>query len=367
MKKKILMFVFNDLSLDSRVQRSAQAISNVGKLTVISCGKNQYKPPGYENIELDIKNKSNIIRYFVFVKEIIRYVLGKRKYDVVYAHDYFSALPMLIIKTINKSKKFVYDAHELFIPDQGEKISKRDYFFYTIEKKAIESADLVVSADEQRSNIMEKHYKLKEKPITIRNISILPQSYDNRVSNLDKYKDFFLQKRKTIVYSGVISKDRKIDDLVDVIASMNGKYKLLLIGYGDGVELIKEKIDYYNMNNILYIGKITYSEMSTILSQCDIGFLSYPSNGLNNIYCAPNKLFEYASVGLPMVASYNRNIEEKMKKYEIGVCKKNIKEAIEEVGENLEFYKKKLKLFLSDNSWEKESNILRTKILDLLR
>jgi glycosyltransferase involved in cell wall biosynthesis len=366
MKKEILMFVFNDLSLDSRVQRSAEVLANIDNLTVISYGKNEYKASEYENIELDIKNKSNIIRYFVFVKEIIKHVLGRKKYDLVYAHDFFSALPMLIIKTMNKSNKFVYDGHELFIPEKYKKFSKRDYFFYIMEKQAIKNADLVISADDQRSNIMKEHYKLKEKPITIRNISLLPQKHDNSNLNLNKCNEFFSKEGITIVYSGVISKDRKIDRLVDAVNSINGKYKLLLIGYGDGVESIRTQIDSYEDNNILYLGKIPYSLMSPILKQCDIGFLSYPSNGLNNIYCAPNKIFEYASVDLPMVASYNRNIEEQMRKYDIGVCKQNIKEAIEEVGGNLEFYRKKLRVFLEDNSWEKESNILREQILNLL-
>lgn len=366
MNKEILMFVFNDLSLDSRVRRSAEVVANIDKLTVISCGKSRYKNSKYENIELDINNKSNVFKYFVFVKEITKHVLGRKKYDLVYAHDFFSALPMLIIKILNKSNKFVYDAHELFIPEKDKKFSKRDYFFYTMERQAIKKADLVISADDQRSNIMKEHYKIKNKPIAIRNISLLPQNHNDNNINLNKWNEFFLKKGITIVYAGVISKDRKIDMLVDAVNSTNGKYKLLLIGHGDGVESIKIKIDSYKSSNILYVGKIPYSLMSPILKKCDIGFLSYPSNGLNNIYCAPNKIFEYASVNLPMVASYNPNIEEKMKKYNIGVCKEDIKEAIEEVGENLEFYRKHLSVFLDDNSWEKESDILKEQILNLL-
>ena len=39
-------------------------------------------------------------------------------------------------------------------------------------------------------------------------------------------------------------------------------------------------------------------EIIPLLSRCKLGFVGYPMEGLNNIYCSPNKIYEYPNVEL---------------------------------------------------------------------
>ncbi|HFE9683150.1 TPA: glycosyltransferase [Clostridium perfringens] len=353
MEKNILMIVYNDLNIDSRVQRNAEVLSKLGNLTIIHSGKNKSCDNNYNCISIYSKYKGNIIKYMSFVKNTIRYVNKNKKNNLFYANDFFSALPLIIIKLLKKSDKFVYDAHELYIPEKNKKFSIRDYFFYFMEKFAIKNSDLIICAQDNRAEIMKEHYKLKNKPLVIRNISLLPKKDEYKLDV--QLKEFFENDSIKIVYSGIISKERNLCDVIDSVNLLNKNYKLLIIGYGDGVNEIKDKLSSINNKKILYIGKVEYNNMYSILKKCDIGVISYPTEGLNNLYCAPNKIFEYASVGLPMVSFYNPSIKEEFKKYNIGIAKNNIEDAIIEVSNNINFFKDNLKIFLESNSWEKES------------
>ena len=294
---------------------------------------------------------------------MIRLVKGK-KYDLVYAHDYYTAIPLLLLKRKKIGIKYVYDAHELYIPVKNARFSKRDWFFYYMERKSIKEADLVICAQEDRAIIMKKHYKLKNYPTVIRNISRLANLEDKSIAKsiMIKYQDFFEIDAFTIVYAGVVTNTRKIDRLIEAIVQLGEGYKLLIIGDGDSLELINTKIEELNTDSIISIGSIPYSSLYSVLRICDIGYIYYPTTDLNNIYCAPNKIYEYASVGLPIISNENPTVKKLVDKYEIGLCNDNIKSAIEDIAKNYKYYKEKVLAFDSNVSWENERKRLNTAI-----
>ena len=64
-----------------------------------------------------------------------------------------------------------------------------------------------------------------------------------------------------------------------------------------------------------------------MLKYARIGLLTYVANPieseaiqLNALYCAPNKIFEYAGSALPMVGTNVPGLKEPFEKYNIGVC-----------------------------------------------
>lgn len=357
----ILMFVYNDLNNDARVQKSALALSEYGSLTVISTGKDTFFTDKYDNVVFEPTARKSIFKYLQFVFFVLNYY-REVKYHVVYSHDYFTALPMLIIKLLSRRTKYIYDAHELFIPYKNERITRRERFFYYFEKRAIKSADLVVCAQQQRSEIMKEHFNLSRLPLVIRNITELTKTNIYKNPELDRFMSI---EGITVVYAGVISQDRNIGALIDLLENANN-YKLLVIGDGNDRANINHKVKNINSNRIMCINSVPHSQLYSVLVRCDIGFLSYPLNKLNNQFCAPNKIFEYASAGLAMVSKYNPTIKYELDTYNIGVCDDDILSAIETVSNNLEFYKSKLDNFLRENTWGKEVQKLKDEIEGIL-
>ena len=54
---------------------------------------------------------------------------------------------------------------------------------------------------------------------------------------------------------------------------------------------------------IVVLPPVPYKEVVPYTASADIGILLYRNDCRNNYYCAPNKLFEYMMMGLPMIAA----------------------------------------------------------------
>ena len=360
--KTMLMIVYNDIDQDARVQRAVSALSDSYDITVLSYGYGPCDLNGIKVIKFNLDKKTNVQKYFQYIFYVLKY-LNKKEFDIFYAHDFYGALPLLFNKIKKSAKKYVYDAHELYIPVEGERFSKRDRFFYFFEKRAIKKANLVICAQEKRSEIMKEHFDLKIAPTVIKNISYFPNASSSIPDAiLKKCKEFFEIDAITIVYAGAISQERRIDALVDAVNELGLKYKLLIVGSGNHYELIKHKINLTCNHNILMIPSVPYINLAFLLKKCDIGYIFYPNKGLNNIYCAPNKIYEYASLGLPMISFYNPTIEEMYSGYRIGLTGNSLRKLIVQMSENILYYKANLVRFIKDNQWTDEAASLKQSI-----
>lgn len=360
--KKMLMFVYNYLLTDARVQRSATVLTDEYDLEVIALSDG-FKDDNYKIITLNIKSRISFIRYFRFVIGVVKYGLDK-KYDYIYAHDLYTALPALLLRLLRVGKKYIYDAHETIFPQENVKFSKRDYFFYFFERAYIKCADLIICAQQMRGILMKEHYSLSTVPIVIQNISILTKSAEILSDDIrQQLNKFFCQKGKTIVYAGGINADRRIGALIEVAHSLGDKCKVLLIGDGNEVQILKQIVKEKKISNCTFISKIPYKNLAEVVERCDIGYVSYPMTDINNIYCASNKIFEYASVNLPMIATYNVTIESDLHKWKIGECSDNLNDIANKVIDNIEYYRSNIQAFNDNNNWENETK----KLLDAIQ
>jgi len=374
MKKRVVMIVYNEIDYDGRVQRSAIALSQKFNLTVISIdsGRNYYNE-NFETKAIKLPNikKFKLIRHLLFWLKVTPIII-KIKPHVCYSHDFFVALPGLIWSCLTQSK-FIYDAHELIIPEKGKKQEKKETFFYLLEKISIKFANLIIAANKERSQLMKAHYALKYSPLVVRNI---PQAPDkNTLENI--IHDYPLLKSKNqediwLVYQGDINLERGIKPFIIAIQHTDPRFKLLLIGGGPDLNQIKKNVIEKQLNDkILLLGKIPRDHLHPVLTVCDIGIVTYPFQGLNNIYCASNKIFEYAQAGLTVLATCQPPLRSIIEKYKFGIllgCKKqsilteSIIDALQELSEKECFYKK-IQDFINDNQWKNEAS----KLLNIVR
>ena len=351
------MYVYGNIQTDARVKRAAKTLAGEYDLILLSsdCGK-QVKDDGYKNVLLKCKS-SGLMGYFQSVREALK-VVKREKPDIFYAHDYYSALVARLLLKHKHCKKIVYDAHELIIPEDGQS-DARMKFFYRMEKAIVHKVDLLVCASQERAALMKDHYHLKSDPLVVENISYLPKGYD--LSQLDAAKEleaFFSDSTPTLVYAGVVTKSRKIDLLFDMSAKLVPTVKLLIVGNGDARNEMKEKAAGQDKLKCCFTGAVPYEALGEILKRCDVGYLYYPINTLNNINCASNKIYEYASVGLPIVANNNPTVKRILENGGIGVASDNFEEALKQTLSSLDEYKRSCAKFVEDNSWAKTAQRL---------
>lgn len=348
----MLMFVYNDLKTDARVQRSLDTLSQSFEITILSTGE-KYEHNNVHNVVLQSK-KTGMLKYFDVLKQAISYA-GENKFEYLYLHDYYSCLLGL---RWHKGHKTIYDAHELIIGTKEYPTDKREKFFGFLEKMLLPKAQLVICADEKRAELMQKHYGLKTPPFVVPNFSELPvnEKYDFTPEMID----FFNDPRKTFVYAGALTSGRHIDSIILETSKLTDLYKVLIVGDGGERGKLEELARKCKGLKYLFTGSVPYKDLGAILRRCDAGYLSYPMTNLNNIYCAPNKIYEYASVELPMVCNDNPNLINIVGRSQIGLCVSaeggddccnTIEDALAAIDRDYDKYKENIRLFRLKNSW----------------
>jgi glycosyltransferase involved in cell wall biosynthesis len=173
--------------------------------------------------------------------------------------------------------------------------------------------------------------------------------------------------KKIIIYLGVIDPDRDIESFAKAIETMKDEYAFYLFGplrlYDK--EVFQRFCDDYECVN--YMGFFNPPYHLRFLEHADIALLPYNPGAVeeytgftafNALYCAPNKIYEYAGKNLPMIGTDVPGLRTPFEKYNIGVCCRDLKpetiaEAVRYVGEHHEEMKKNLQEFYDSTDIDK--------------
>ncbi|MBR4073266.1 MAG: glycosyltransferase [Clostridia bacterium] len=361
--KKVFMMVYNDITKDARVMRSADALSKKYDVYLYAIGKTDL-----EGVTcIPVKNCSSIGGSKAYAKFILGSIkeVCRLKPDLVYGHDIFSAIPFVLLKKLfYKNSKFIYDAHELFIFEKNKKYGFFDRLQYKYEAKAIKKADKVICAESQRAQKMVEYHDLKETPTVIKNISYLAETEDDSFKK--EYLEFFDIPATSVVYAGGMLAGRQLDKLVEAVNNAGTEYKLMLIGDGPAYNSLYRQIDSLGNKNIRICKALPYAKLSGALKNFDIGYLYYGTSDLNNLYCAPNKIYEYAGIGLPILANENPTVKKIITESNLGVCTDDFLFGLKKMSEEKENYADYLMEFVKNNSVKSEKELLVNVVNEVL-
>lgn len=358
------MMVYSEIKKDARVMRAATALCQNYDVYIYACG--EISIPKITSIP--IKNCNSLGGYSTYIKFITGAITEciKIKPDIIYGHDIFSAIPMEILRPIyGKKCKYIYDAHELFMYQEGQKYSVVDRIQYHYEHLSIKKSDLVFCAEEKRAELMVNYHKLNNKPTVIRNISYLPEILDDSFKN--EHLEFFDITATSVVYAGGMLAGRRLDKLIDAVNQVGKDYKLMLIGDGPAYDSLSKKIDSLNNKNICICKALPYAKLSAALINFDIGYLYYGTSDYNNLYCAPNKIYEYAGIGLPILANENPTVKKIITEENLGVCTDDFVSGLKIMNTEKDSYADALAEFVKNNSAEKEKELLLNVVNEVLK
>lgn len=349
--KSILMTLYGPLETDARVLRSIKAANIANCLvTIITCDK---------NVDIKIAEKCKIINLpfkALGIKSFIRFCcfcfkyifLNKNKFDIFYFHDYYSTIVAYFVLPFISKKKVVYDAHELILPNLKDKIYFRDKLFIYFEKSIVHKVDLIIEANKEREDIIKEYYSLTN---------------TMNVLNITQYKfckeQNQLKKEKILVYQGALTEERNLSFFIKAIKNIP-EAKLMFIGDGVSMDTYKKMVRKNKMENqVIFTGRLSNEDMMNKLKECSIGIISYPFTNMNNIYCSPNKIFEYAAISLPFISTNQPFLKEVEKNYNIGLTFEfgNINSFVNNVRyiyDHYDDFSSNFKKFLSDYSYENE-------------
>lgn len=260
------------------------------------------------------------------------------------------------LSTILASQKYRYVLSVLELYDNNK-------FYKNGVGKVINDASIVIACEETRAAIMKCWWKLGKKPYVLPN---KPYSHP-RVRNLEgstiEIKNMInqIKDRNILLYQGIISLDRDLGVLAKALNKIDKNIDLVMMGKEIGGSADKIRAIY---PRTIYLGYVPAPLHLEITSHALIGVANYDDSCLNNLFCAPNKIYEYTGFGIPVLCSDVPGLLNTIGKYEAGICTdfncvEEISHSIFEIYDNYAKYSHNASVFYDSTN----NNVVMKKII----
>lgn len=297
-----------------------------------------YGKPYMGNLLRKASNRIN--RIFTFRRFVKRF-LKEHPHDIIWVATADTAMHL---HGIIQRHRFILNLFEL--EDQFPDRLNRLHHILPYAKS-------IVVPEINRANILRVWFDLPQTPKVIpnkpgdhprcRNIDLMP------VENIIlRHSD-----KKIILYQGHILPERRLDAICEAVM-MLPDYCLVLMGKEtDYLADLKSRFPFIIHQN--YVSPPLHLH---ITSHAYIGIVTYTYESLNNIFCAPNKIWEYAGFGIPMIGNNIPGLESTIGIAKAGVCVNTddvgeVIDAIKRIEKEYERYQHNAEVFYDSVSVDK--------------
>lgn len=370
MSKKAIVCVTNDLSTDQRVQKHCYTLKNQGyEVTLVG-----RLLPGSLPINLPCKckrfkllaNKGALFYAFYNIR-LFLYLLFNNC-DLIFSND-LDTLPACYLAGKIKKTNLIYDSHEYFlgVPEiQNRRMVKAVWSFF--ERGLLPRLKHLITVNSSIAELYKKSYGVN--PQIIRNIPSF-QNFPKGNKTREELKlpaDAFI----VILQGSGININRGAEEFILSLQFTEPALFAVIIGHGDVWDNLKElaKVNHLQ-NKVRFVDRLPYPELIQYTLNANLGVtLDKPGNP-NYENSLPNKIFDYAFSGIPVLGSNLKEVSRVINDYQIGsivdsVNPESIANALNYFFLNKSFYnfcKQNTQLLKEKLSWEKESE----KLIEIIR
>ena len=275
------------------------------------------------------------------------------KPDVIHANDLDALIPAYMAKKILNCK-LIYDSHEIYTENNFLQ-NKRLYATYLRIKEIhiCKRVDKVVCVSNAAAEYLGNKYNMP-KPMVVTNCSL-------------KSEQFFSEEKNPgfeVLNHGQFYAGRGYDIMLEA-APLLEKYpeiKLALRGFGVLENKLKARAEELNADNVVFYPKVLTNELIPEASKAMVGVAITQGICINFKVSVSNKLFEYASAGLPVIMSDIPEHRYLNEKYHFGIIipedtPEAFAKAVIQLYEDKEFYKtcaENAKRLSDEINWENE-------------
>lgn len=314
MAKKVCLISFSDLAYDARSANLANTIHTFDEfeLTTISIGKELSK---VNERFIDVTEQNNSwLRWFFFTKAVYDLDFANQ-FDLVIASDLYS-LPAAA-KMANEKSVLIYDSREIY-SKLGSLTNKpiRQLFISAIERKYINQCDLVYTTGELDSEYLRKYISNKQNYIELYNFPPYSEYLQSNVIN-DRFG--LPDSARILIYQGVLHKGRGLEEAIAALPYLPSDYVLCIIGEGPAYNHYQNLVKSLKLElRVHFTGYVDYSELHQYTCSADLGLCLFQPISKSYELALPNKLFEYAMAGLPVIATKLAPLSEVIEKFKFG-------------------------------------------------
>jgi glycosyltransferase involved in cell wall biosynthesis len=228
-----------------------------------------------------------------------------------------------------------------------------------------QNAKAIVACEETRAYIMKYWWNLDKLPYVMPNkphdlyVTRYVEPSCNVTSNaINEVKD-----KKFIIYQGIFQNVEYLTALAEALNRYDSKYYFVMMGIDKNniFSVVKEIYD-----KAIYISSIPAPLHLEVTSHAHIGIAFYDGSTLNKAFCAPNKIYEYAGFGIPIIGNRIPGLINTIGAIGAGECVDftvdSLYEAIKSVDEHYEDYSRAALDFFSNTD---NLKIMKNIVCDL--
>lgn len=237
-----------------------------------------------------------VVSYLEFLSKALVAAFRSRA-DVYEAND-LPPLPATLIAARLRGRPVVYRAHELW-SEANAKVRFAGFWRF-MERVLVPRCDYVVTPEENRSRIYEVELGARRPPLTVLNCPPYrpPLESDRLREDLARRQ---IRCSTIVLYQGLVDSMRCIEEVAEATRFFDDGVVLVIMGFGHG-RFANPAQALAAFERIVVLPPVAYQDLLPYTASADIGILLYRNDCRNNYYCAPNKLFEYMMMGLPVIA-----------------------------------------------------------------
>ena len=358
---KVAFSVTNCICNDQRVMKMAGTVKRLG-CDIIIIGRRSGDCCYTDSVPFRTKRfrmifKKGFLFYKFFNIRLFIYLLFHR-FELLVSNDLDTLLPNFLVSKL-KRVPLVYDSHEYFtgIPEiQQRRFVK--WIWKSIEKLIFPRLKYVMTVSDSIALLYEKEYRMR--PLTVRNCSFITRQITQFTkTELEINPDHLL----LILQGTGINVDRGGKELIDAV-NITGNVSLLVIGSGDQFEVLVDKTIKLGLEGrIKFLPKMPWNMLMRYTKSADAGISLDKNTNLNYNFSLPNKLFDYISAGIPVLATELPEIANILREYKCGLLipypdPEEISKAIKELRDDTDLLcelKRNAVIASESINWEMES------------
>lgn len=225
------------------------------------------------------------------------------------------ALPLILYKKYFNSFVIIYDMWEFYTFTEHKSFNSRIGTF--LERIIICLANKIIVCNYQRRRLLSKYFP-KKNIYVVENIRLLSNS-KNKSSNF--FDTLYLSNFEyNFILTNSFSLERNDVRLLDIF-SKSQKCSLTFLGASTEYDnnFFLKHITKHKIDNVFQKDSVPIDDLGDVITNFDFGVVNYSSFNLNNKYCASGKLFEYMSLGLPVLISNNPTLIDVVMKFKCGL------------------------------------------------
>jgi glycosyltransferase involved in cell wall biosynthesis len=339
---KILHLTHTDVRVDSRILKELRALEEMGAYELHAIGIAELGAKGGECT----MHSAHVRSLQVFFRSI-RWIPAHLRYALIYLETWMRVLarglairprlihchdtpllPIAVTMAWFCRAKVIYDAHELESDKNGQSrwIARCTL---ALEKLCWRGVDGFVTVSASILRWYGDRFSHKDSALVFNS----PVFSRDQAGDMPDLKGRYFHRnydipedRLVFVYLGLLGLGRGIETLLQVFSMPDVQAHVVFVGRGALRETI---VNHALGNDRVHVHEVVpHEQVVPLVKNADYGFCMVEQVSLSDYYSLPNKLFEYAFAGVPVLASNFPDMQELVERFSLGLCAANDVDAI---------------------------------------